>query len=107
MTPLTHRNNNVKVTTPHFREIGRPLKCNARPLNNFTLLNTHREQIQREVFNTHDIPPPSAPMSETMGRDHRRWCKYHKVKSHHTKDCYQLKKKINRLNQEVHLKKYA
>lgn len=41
-----------------------------------------------------------------MGLELGRWCKFHKVKGYHTKDFYQLKKEIECLIQEGHLKKY-
>lgn len=42
-----------------------------------------------------------------MGSEPRRWCKLHRVKGHHTEDFYQLKKEIEWLIQEGHLKKYV
>lgn len=33
-----------------------------------------------------------------------RQCKFHKVKGNHTKACYRLKKEIERIIQEGHLK---
>lgn len=57
-------------------------------------MNTHREQICREVLHTHDIIPLSATKSKIMGPDPSKWCKYHMVKSHHMKDFYQLKTRI-------------
>lgn len=45
---------------------------------------------------------PSAPKSESMGPEPSRWCKYQKVKGHHTNDCYQVKREIVRLIYEDH-----
>lgn len=42
-----------------------------------------------------------------MGPEPGRWCKFYKVKGHHTEDRYQLKKEIKRLIHEGHLKNYV
>lgn len=42
-----------------------------------------------------------------MGSDLDKWCKYHKVKRHHTYDFHQLKKEIEILIHEVHLRRYS
>lgn len=48
---------------------------------------------------------PPAPKVDVSGPG--RWCKIHKVKRHHTKDCYHLKKEIEHLIQEGRLEKYV
>lgn len=42
-----------------------------------------------------------------MGHEPGRWRMFHKIKWHHTKDYYQLKKEIEMLIQEGHLKNYV
>lgn len=42
-----------------------------------------------------------------MGPELGRLCKFHKMKEHHTKDFYQLKKEIWCLIQEGNLNKYV
>ena len=74
------------------------------PKKNVIYLNTSREQIHCGVFHTHDIPFPPSPKSDVMGLEPSNWLKFHKVKGHHTKGCYQLKREIEFLIHEGHLK---
>lgn len=69
-------------------------------------LNTRYNQIWKEIIHLYDIHAPSSPEEFVMGHESNRWCKFHKVKVHHTKYCYQLKKEIIHLIQEGHHKKY-
>lgn len=57
-------------------------------------LNTCCEEIWHELLHTRDIPLSPTPKSNMMGPGSSRWCKFRKVKGHHTTDCYQLKKEI-------------
>lgn len=41
------------------------------------------------------------------GKHTQKYCKYDKVKSHHTNDCHQLKKEIEKLIQEGHMRRYV
>lgn len=72
----------------------------------FTPLNTHREKIRREVFHLHDMHTPPSPKAYAIGPKPGRWCKFHKVKGYHNEDFYKLKKEIECIIQEGHLKKY-
>lgn len=71
------------------------------------VFKTRHKQIWHEVLHMHEISLLPTPKSDIMEPKSSRWCKFYKVKVHHTKDCYQLKKKIERLVQEGHLKKYV
>lgn len=73
---------------------------------NFTPLNIHRKHIWREVLHLHKISTPPTPISEIMEFEPERWCKFHRVKGHHTDDCYQLNKEIKKLIHDGCLKKY-
>lgn len=55
----------------------------------------------------HNNHMPRSHKASVLGYELGRWCKFHRVKGHHTEDCYQLKKKIDSLIQEGHLKKYV
>lgn len=45
--------------------------------------------------------------ADVIRHEHGWWCKFHKVKGHHTEDYYELKKEIEHLIHEGHLKKYV
>lgn len=53
------------------------------PRESFKLLNTLRKYIWREVISMDDIPS-LAFNSYIMGLEPSRWCRFHKVKGHHT-----------------------
>lgn len=55
----------------------------------------------------HNIHVPPALEVGIMGPEPGRWCKFHKIKGHHTEDRYQLKKDIERLIHEERLSKYV
>lgn len=74
-------------------------------MENIMPMNTHYEQIWREVLHLHHIPIFLALKEDVMVPELGRWCKFHRVKEHHIEDCYQLKKEIERLIQEGNLKK--
>lgn len=76
-------------------------------MENFTPMNTCREQIWREVPHLYNIPAPSSPKEDVMGPEPGRWRKFHKVKTHHTKYHYQLKKEIERMILDRLLKKHV
>lgn len=90
--PVREKSTSIKV--------GGPLKT-SRPLAFVG------EKIWHGLLHTLDIMPPLAPKSDSIGLKLNRWCKYHKVISHHTNGCFQIKRVINQLIQEGHLKKYA
>jgi len=69
-------------------------------IDSFTLLNTRPEQIYKEVYNTRLIPNPSEPRVERMGSDPNAWCKYDQIRGHTTGNCWQLRKKIDKLIHE-------
>lgn len=75
-------------------------------MESFTPPNTRHEEIWHKVLHLHDIPTPSAPKVYVIGLDPGRWCKFHRVKGYHTKDCYQLKKEIECLIQEGLMNRY-
>lgn len=74
---------------------------------NFTPLNTHYEQTWHKVLHMHNLYTLLASKAGVMGSGPGRWCKFHMVKGHQTEDCHYLKKEIERLIQEGHLKKYV
>lgn len=67
-------------------------KHGGKVLESFKPLNTRRENIWREAFHLHDIHMPPTPKEDVSGLELDRWCKFHKVKGHHIKDFYHLKK---------------
>lgn len=83
------------------------LKRVGKVTDNFTPLNTCREHIWCEVLHLHNILTSLAPKANVMGPKLGRWCKFYRVKGHHTEDYYPLKKEIERLIQDEHLNKYV
>lgn len=73
----------------------------------FTPLNTQCEQIWRKVLHLHNILTLPSLNAYVIGHGTGRRCKFHRVKGHHIKDCYQLNKSIDKLIYEGHLKKYV
>lgn len=55
----------------------------------------------------HNILTLPSFKTDTMGPELNSWCKYHKIRVHHTNDFYQLKKQIKWLMEEGHLKNYV
>lgn len=107
----------VKEHVPSVEGLNHPQKSNyTSPLKakatfgeqkSFTPLNTRHEHIWWEVLHQINIPTPPTPKVYVMVPEPGRWCKFHKVKGSHTEECCQLKKKIERMIQEEHLKMYA
>lgn len=101
---------NVKKPVPNAEDSHHPKK------RNYTLpikdkkshpWNTPSEHIWCEIVHLHDIPMLTAPKADVMGSEWGRWCNFHMVKGHHTEDFYQLKKEIETLIHEGHLRKYV
>lgn len=73
----------------------------------FTLLNTQCEHIRHMILDLYNIPTPPTPKESVMGSKPGRWFKFHRLKGHHIEDYYELKKDIERLIHDEHLKKYV
>lgn len=65
-------------------------KREGKTAKRFTPMNTHQEKIWCEVLHLHNIHAPPSPMVEVMGLEPGRWCKFHRVKVHHTEDSYKF-----------------
>lgn len=76
-------------------------------MKSFTPLNTLCELIWCEVFQLHNMLVPQTPKVCVIGYEPDIWYNFHKVKGHHTKECYQLKKENEQMIQEGPLKKYV
>lgn len=55
----------------------------------------------------HEVPQSPTPKKDVIGPNLIRKYNFNKVKRHHTEGCYQIKREIEHLIQEGHLKKYA
>lgn len=111
----------VKERVPSIEGLQHPLKSNytsyvkgnaafkqvENMVESFTPLNTLHERNWKEVFHLYDIPALSPTKEEVIGPEPEKWCKFHKVKGHHTKECYQLMKEIERLIQKGYIKEYV
>lgn len=82
-------------------------KIVGKKTENFTPLITRREKIWHKALHLHNIHMMPSPKEDVMGYELGRWCKFHRVNGNHIEECYQLKKEIERLIQEGHLKKYV
>lgn len=60
----------------------------------------------RATFKCNRKPSDNYKMG-SHGDEPNKWCKYHKVKGHHTDDYNQVKREIKCLIQEGHLIKYV
>lgn len=49
----------------------------------------------------------SHPKGDLFGNDSDKWCKYHRIRSHHTDVCHHLKREIKMLIQGGLLQKYV
>lgn len=70
-------------------------------------LNTMSEKKCWDVFQTESILEPSTPKWDLTGNKPKKWCKYHKVKGHHSDDCHQFMNEIEHLIQEEDLRRYV
>lgn len=61
-------------------------KHGRKPIESYMPPIIRHKQIWREVLNTHLTPPPSSPKWVVIGNEAKKWCKYYKVKNHHTYD---------------------
>ena len=85
-------------------------KPNQRPFSMGDIpLNTKRSEILQEVAHLKLIPeaPNKWEVDAILGNDSGAWCNYHRLRGHHTDDCLQLKKAIEKLIQKGHLSTYV
>ena len=68
--------------------------------NNYTLLNTSREQILMQVEGRNLLRNPGPMRAPVERRNMAKYCKFHKDMGHNTTECFQLRDQNEALIQE-------
>ncbi|XP_015944279.1 uncharacterized protein LOC107469410 [Arachis duranensis] len=76
-----------------------------RRYHSYTPLKVSLGDVYREICNTERLPPPR-PIKNKKGGSCVDYCEYHKMYSHSTNNCYDLKNVIERLAREGRLDRY-
>ena len=101
-----------KIEVKKARTEDKAIRNNPRPLlaekfQNYTPLNTSREQILMQIEGRNMLTPPEPMRGDPNKRDRSKFCRFHNDHGHLTTECIQLKKQIEVLIQKGELAEFV
>lgn len=72
----------------------------------FTPFMVSKSKILTVMQRKHDVHWPQIMRSPVGARSKDKWCKFHKDHGYNTEDCVQLKREVERLLEQSHLKEF-
>ncbi|XP_016194897.1 uncharacterized protein LOC107635858 [Arachis ipaensis] len=99
---LSHSSKEKEREPKKKEEVGpeRPMRYHS-----YTPLRVSLVDVYRKICHTERLPP-HRPIKNKKGKSWGDYCKYHKIYSHSTNECYDLKNVIEKLTREVRLDRY-
>ncbi|PON38222.1 hypothetical protein TorRG33x02_345630 [Trema orientale] len=77
------------------------------PKQNYTPLNTPREQIMIQIEGKNMLKAPLPMRAPPEKRNMNKYCRFHKELGHKTSECHHLKDQIEGLIQQGYLREYV